>query len=116
MDTTEGLLIAIGWVLLRFGLPIIMTILVVRFFKRLDERWAAEGENYRKEIGIAISPQKVRCWLLNNCPEEKYTNCEAYQNQSIPCWQHFRGANRELKERCMGCAVFRGVPMASTGD
>jgi len=116
MDTLDGLLIAIGWILLRFGLPIAATAIICWLFKRLDARWQAEGETYRKEAGIDRLVPTVRCWLFNDCPEEKRANCKAYQNQSIPCWQHFRGKSGELKEDCIGCGVFRGIPKPAIGD
>lgn len=116
MDTYDGFLIAIGWFLLRFGLPILATVLICWFFKRLDSRWQAEGEYYRKNLGIEKPAVTVRCWLFNDCPDEKLAQCKAYQEQNIPCWQHFRGKNGLLKEDCIGCGVFRGIPKPVIGD
>jgi hypothetical protein len=116
MDTTQGLLIAIAWSLLRFGLPVILTVFVCWLFRRIDERWKAEAKSYREKTGIETLMPTIRCWVLNDCPEEKREKCMAYQEQHIPCWQHFRSMNGELKETCIGCGVFRGVPIPVTGD
>jgi hypothetical protein len=116
MDTLEGLIIAIGWFLLRFGLPIAATVIICLLFKRLDTHWQAEGEKYRNEDGVESPRPSVRCWLFNNCSEEQRSKCKAYQNQNVPCWQHFRGINGELKEDCIGCGVFRGFPTPAIGD
>ncbi len=116
MDTLEGFLFAIGWFLLRFGLPIAVTVLICWLFKLLDARWQAEGETYRNKIGMENPTPPVRCWLFNNCSEEQRSKCNAYQNQKIPCWQHFRAKNGELKEECIGCGVFRGFPKPAIGD
>jgi hypothetical protein len=116
MGTWEGLILAVGWLLVRFGLPIALTIIVCRLFKQLDARWRAEGEAYRNETGIAFNIPTVRCWLFNECSEEQRSKCKAYQDQSIPCWQHFRKTNGELKQECIGCGVFKGLPKPAIGD
>jgi hypothetical protein len=116
MDTVQGLLLAIGWFLLRFGLPIIVTVVVCRLFMKIDERWQSEATTYREKAGVEKLIPTVRCWVFNDCPEEKREKCPAYQEQHIPCWQHFRSKNAELKETCIGCGVFRGVPIPVTGD
>ncbi len=116
MGTLEGFLLALGWFLLRFGLPIALTVLVCWIFKRIDEKWKVEGEAYRKETGVENKMSIVRCWLFNNCPEEERSKCKAYLDQKIPCWQHFRGKNGELKQDCIGCGVFRGIPEPAIGD
>ena len=45
METWEGLLLAIGWFLLRFGVPILGTLLIVYFFtqKQFTEGIATTG-------------------------------------------------------------------------
>ncbi|MBC8507702.1 MAG: hypothetical protein ISR58_02055 [Anaerolineales bacterium] len=110
METMQGLLLAIGWFLLRFSLPVLGTALVILFFKRLDARWQAEVKDYKERAGLESLVPVVRCWLLNDCPEEKRQSCPSYQNQEKPCWQHFRAVDGALKESCLGCGVFRGAP------
>jgi hypothetical protein len=116
MNPLEGFLLAIGWFLFRFGLPIAATVLICWFFKRLDARWQAEAEISRKNMGEESHRPTIRCWLFNNCPEEKRSKCKAYQNTQKPCWQQFRGTNGELKEECIDCGVFRGFPRPAIGD
>ncbi|MBM3144230.1 MAG: hypothetical protein FJ010_04510 [Chloroflexi bacterium] len=115
METTQGLLLAIGWFLLRFGLPVALTGLVIWLFKRLDARWQAEAQEYRKRTGVESLAPTVRCWLLNDCPEERKQNCPAFLNQGTPCWQHFRAGDGSLRESCLGCGVFRGAPVLASG-
>jgi hypothetical protein len=116
MTTLEGIFLAIGWALLRFGLPILFSILLFQFLKRLDERWEAEAEEVREKTGVGSLVPKVRCWILNDCPQERMEKCPAYLEQGIPCWQHFRTTEDGLKEDCLGCDVFRGVPIPALGD
>ena len=116
MESLQGFFLAVGWVALRFGLPVAATLAVCWFFKRIDARWQAEAEAYRNEKGMDKLVPIIRCWVLNDCPPEIRDNCQAYQEKNTPCWQHFRTKNGELKEKCIGCEVFRGAPAFGTGD
>jgi len=116
MESFQGFLLAAGWFVARFGLPVLATLGVCWLFKRIDTRWQAEGEAFRRETGADILAPSNRCWVLNDCPPEKRENCKAYKEKNIPCWQHFRAQNGELKERCLGCDVFLGAPAIGTGD
>jgi hypothetical protein len=116
MESIQGFLLAVGWFLLRFGLPVIATLAVCWLFKKIDARWQSEGEAFRKELGIENLVPAIRCWVLNDCPPEKRENCRAYLDKNTPCWQHFRAKSGELKESCIGCGVFRGAPAIVTGD
>jgi len=116
METWVGLLLAIGWFLLRFGVPILGTALIVLFFKWLDKHWQRESLDRRISMGAQAMLPIVQCWSINNFPEEKCQNCVAYQDQSIACWQHFRAVDGSLKEDCLSCKVFLGVPAPVIGD
>jgi hypothetical protein len=116
METTTGLLLAVAWFLVRFGLPVLVTLFVCWVLKKIDTRWQSEGQAYRDQIGAANILPAIRCWVFNDCPKEKREGCKAYQDQDIPCWQHFRNKNGYLKEECIDCGVFRGIPVPVTGD
>ena len=116
METYEGLLLSIFWFALRFGIPIIITVIFVWLFSRLDARWRKRAEEVRAQaVADGIIPV-VKCWLLNDCPEADKAKCLAYQNPGKPCWQHFRGEDGCLKEDCLECKVFRGIPIPVVGD
>ena len=92
--------------LLRLGIPILITIILVRFLRRLDERWQVEAE-------VAATPVKnIGCWEIKECPHELRETCKAYLNPETPCWQVFRDPNGDMKEGCLGCKVFRDAPIA----
>ena len=116
MDAVQGFLIAAGWFVLRFGLPIMVTIVICKLFQKMDLRWMVESKAYREKAGIADMMPAIRCWAFNDCSEEKKKECHAYQNKNIPCWQLFRSQTGELKEDCLGCGVFRGTPVPAIGD
>mgnify|MGYP003959259255 FL=1 len=116
METPQGLLLALFWFVMRFGLPVVLTALIILLFKRLDDRWQAEAQEYQQRSTPESLFPALRCWILNDCPEERHQNCKAYQNQDIPCWQNFRTVDGSLKESCLGCGVFRGAPVPVSGD
>ena len=116
METWEGFLLAMSWFVLRFGMPIVGTALIILFFKWLDHRWQRQSMDRRASMGAQALLPIIQCWAMNNCPAEKCQNCVAFQNQSKPCWQHFRVVDGSLKEECLSCKVFIGVPAPAIGD
>jgi hypothetical protein len=96
--------------LLCFGPLFVIVIAVFWLFNRLDTRWKAEA---LKTKGLRTSiRQEVNtlCWQLLDCPPEQREYCPAYQNQDVPCWEHFRSADDLLDEKCIDCQVFIGLP------
>ena len=116
METYEGLLISLLWFVVRFGVPILVTVALIWLFSKLDKRWREQAEVVRAQaVAQGIVPV-VKCWLLNDCPEEAKAKCKAYNNQGKPCWQHFRTTDGYLKEDCLDCKVFKGTPVPVIGD
>ena len=101
----ETLLMIVG-LLLRIGLPIALTALVVLLLQRLDANWQSEA--LMPEV---LAPTGTPCWEHKNCSPEKRAKCKAYQNSEIPCWQQFRKVDGTLREGCIGCDVFRKAPV-----
>lgn len=90
---------------LRFGIPIGITILLATVLRRLDAHWKAEAEAKaaRKEVRqIAISQEP--CWELRHCSPEKRASCPAYARPDEPCWE-VRSANGHLPQMCRDCHV-----------
>ncbi len=111
MDSTQGLLLAISWFLLRFGLPLLVTILFIVLFSRLDSRWREQALSIRNESVREQVIPLIKCWVFNDCPPEKRQACPAYQDKHIPCWQVFRDEYGTLQEDCLGCDIFKEVPL-----
>jgi len=111
MDTWQAFFLALGWFLLRFGVPVFVTVGLIKLFQRWDERWQAEALRLQKP-----QPLTVHCWELNNCPEKQRMSCPSYQDQEIPCWQRLRAADGSLKPECLVCPVFRGAPPVPATD
>ena len=94
-------------VLVRFGIPVAVTALIVWWFRNLDQRWQFEVQPEERR-GLAQNPG---CWDIKNCPPELQANCKAYANPDKPCWQVFRGSNGRLREKCLSCDVFKRAPV-----
>jgi len=94
--------------LLRIGIPLAVTVLIIYLLGRLDRRWQKEA----RAIPL-ISPEKA-CWEIKGCPPENQKACAAAAQPKIPCWQVFRSKEGILKETCLGCEVFRRAPAPMT--
>jgi hypothetical protein len=116
MSTLEALWLTISWFVARFGLPILVTILIVQYFRWLDNRWKQEAMQRRASMGSEYALPIIRCWEIKGCPAENCQGCQAYQDQSRACWQHFRMADGRLQEGCLSCKVFLGVEAPAIGD
>jgi hypothetical protein len=99
--------------LLRIGVPVIITLSLVYFFTRLDARWQAESERLRRaEVKrLLIRAPETMCFNINNCPKMVRANCKAYATPEIPCWQVFRNQEGLLQEKCLGCRAFKEAPV-----
>lgn len=99
-------------ILLRFGLPILLTILLVYFLRRMDARWQKQAEEE-----LAHAPKMIPatpCWEVQGCSAKQKQSCPAFINPEIPCWQQFRSADGQLDEDCLECGVFVNAPVTVT--
>lgn len=96
---------------LRLVIPIIATIIMVYLLKRLDERWKRSADD---EGVTAVQAENVGCWKYKECPAEQKALCEAYANPGKPCWQVFRAEDGMLRERCLGCDIFKHAPIPAS--
>ncbi len=92
-------------VLLRLGIPIAITAIVVILLHRLDRRWQ------KKALAHPVAPAGKPCWEIKGCPESRKKDCPAYARQDTPCWQVFRRRDGVMKETCLDCDVFRQAPV-----
>ena len=113
MENFNALINIIAGLLIRIGIPLAATTGVIILLRKLDNRWKVEAvESIR--VPQVSTPSKP-CWEVNNCSPEVKKNCQALKNPNIPCWQFFRTDQGILKEKCLGCDVFRLAPLP-TGD
>ena len=106
METIISLLAVITGFVLRFGIPIAITMVAIYFLRRLDARWQAEAETETLQPVV----EKPHCWEINNCTPEIRASCPGYLSEA-PCWQARREENGHLQEKCLGCDIFRKAPV-----
>ena len=104
MENLISFLYVLMGVVLRLAIPILGTVLLVFFLRKLDKRWQAEAELHPQSI------DKPECWKLNGCTPQQTENCEAYASK-LPCWQVYRLPNGYLNEDCLSCQVFTEAPV-----
>ena len=106
ISTLEIAAIAIG-LLIRIGIPILLTVVIVAFLKWLDKRWQveAQAEAAKRDARLALPmAERPHCWELHNCPPALRDNCPAFANPETPCWELFR-SNGRIKQACRSCKV-----------
>jgi hypothetical protein len=108
MEALNVIITVIVGLLVRFGIPIALTVILVYLLRRLDERWQAEAK--RELLALPLA-RNIGCWDVKNCSPEQRQKCSAYSHPDSPCWQHFRDQQGALQERCLGCDVFRQAPV-----
>ncbi len=108
MDAINAIITLMTGLIIRFGMPVVVTIIMIWVLQHWDQRWQEEAET----AGMRVTARNIGCWEINNCPPENLAICSAYQQPDKPCWQVFREDNGgHLKERCLGCEVFRRAPI-----
>lgn len=104
MDTTAILTLILGLVI-RLGLPLLVTALIVVGLRRLDIRWQKEAE---KERQLLIRDEEP-CWKEQGLSVEEIKARAAESGK--PCWQIHRLSNGYLREACLDCDVFINAPV-----
>ena len=116
METITSILVVLFGLLLRIGVPLGITILLVWWLRRLDTRWQKESAREMAKYALK-KPRNAGCWKVNGCSPEKRAACKAFARQETPCWQVFRNEDGKLRESCLGCQVFQAAPVpAQAGD
>jgi len=111
MDELIAMLLVIAGLLLRIGIPIVVTAILVYALRRLDQKWQQEAEQVtRSEIGQISIFSQIRCWATHNCPQENRDKCPAFLENNTPCWQVYRDGSGDLRQKCLDCPVFSNVP------
>ena len=113
MNELSVILTLIAGLLLRFGIPIGITVLLVYALRRLDQKWQREVElEAQPELELHVSLfDKIRCWATNECSQENRETCPAFIERGRPCWQVHREVSGEMQSKCLDCPVFQAAPI-----
>lgn len=108
METIYTLIAFVGGILIRFGIPLIITLVAIYLLRRLDAHWRAEAQ----QKPVYEPTELPHCWEIKGCSPEKRAQCEGFVHAGEqPCWQTYRAENGYLKEACLDCSVFRSAPI-----
>lgn len=106
MDGLNTIISLVGGLVLRLGLPVVLTILGIWLLRKLDEHWKQQAEQV-EGVGQRVLARNPGCWDMHHCSEEQRAHCLAYAHPEKPCWQIFRSTDGRLREGCLGCDVFQ---------
>jgi len=103
-----------GMFVLRLGVPLIITLAVAYFLRRLDAKWQTdawaewEASHSQNEVIAEANPLRPSddCWSLKGCDETTRANCAAPKQPDIPCWLARRQSEGKLPTECYNCAQF----------
>ncbi len=111
MSAQDLTLTFVAGVLIRFGIPIVLTLVAIWFFRKLDQRWKAEAEELTQAQMALATAKRTPCWEQKQCSPEKMQSCPVYAQKEAPCWLVLRDKNGNLKPGCLDCVVFRNAPL-----
>jgi hypothetical protein len=112
MQELSVILSLITGLLLRFGIPIGITALLVYALRRLDQKWQREVElEAQSAFGQVNVFEKIRCWVSKECSQGDRDSCPAFLQNNRPCWQVFRDESGEMRGDCLNCPVFLNTPV-----
>jgi hypothetical protein len=113
METIMTSLSFLIGILLRIGVPVGLTAVLIRWLHRLDSDWQEQASLEGSAAGLKLVGN-CGCWKTMGCSEEKRSQCQAYVHQESPCWQVFRNGNGPLQEKCLNCRVLKESPVPVT--
>ncbi len=116
--------------ILRLGIPLAFTILLVWLFRRLDAHWQAQAVRSQPTANQQLSSQEDSagaaypelvdrpCWEYRACSESKRKNCPAC-GANVVCWLARLRHDGRLPSMCRTCPIFTTtspVHAAQSGD
>lgn len=104
MDTNSILVFILG-VVVRLGLPVLVTTVIVIGLRRLDVRWQKEAEIERNLLVRDETP----CWKEQGLSLDEIKARAAESGK--PCWQIHRLSNGYMREACLDCQIFINAPV-----
>ena len=108
-DAYAFLTVLVGLVV-RIGIPIGLTALLIFLLRRLDASWQQQAQRDLLAVPV-LRPANPGCWDIKHCSAEQRANCSAYAHPDTPCWQHYREKGGSLQQRCLGCDIFQTAPL-----
>lgn len=103
----DALVIAYMFVL-RIGVPILITLMIGAWLKRLLEEREAKPEGIPLRLG-----EGQHCWDANSNPDTEHAKALAAERPDLPCWLALQVGGAAVTPMCYNCSVFAAhQPMA----
>ncbi len=96
----DALVIAYLFVL-RIGVPVLITLMIGAWLKRLLEEHEEKPEAVPLKLGVG-----QHCWDVKDNPDTRQAKSVAEQRPDLPCWLALQSNGAGLKEMCYTCSVF----------
>jgi hypothetical protein len=114
MNSLETIYYVIVGLVLRFALPLTLTVLLIIWLRWLDARWQRDADEILMEpSGVSFWEGRTPCWDVKACTPEMRASCPVFRDGRTACWQVRRKPGGQLKEECLDCDVFLSAPVTS---
>ena len=111
MDEFLVTVFLVSGILLRIAIPIGITIGASVLLRRLDKKWRDEADQQNKNLPSLVNIWLENpCWETNECEETRRETCDAYQQESLPCWEVFQN-NGHFQKQCKNCSYLEDLPI-----
>jgi lipoate synthase len=105
---------------LRCIVPIVLTLVIGYLMNKLVDSWEAEEARSKTEAGVQncqsmnnvshrFRPNRIDCWTFRNC---EASDCPAYKNTAIVCWQKKQATLGYMPEACQNCPIYAQIGTA----
>lgn len=99
-------LMLIGGIIIRFGIPIVITFVLSAGLQKLDQKWRKEAKiaSKKKQVTalMVVDIEVIPCWIFNQCPETKFKNCVISNNPRQICWES-KYSKGKINAECIVC-------------
>ncbi len=96
--------LVVGYMLvLRVGVPILITLMIGAWLKHFLEEREAKDQPEPTPSRLETEPH---CWEVKQCPETEQARCVARQRPDLPCWLALQVNGAGLKSSCYACPLY----------
>ncbi len=111
MSAQDATLAFVVGVVIRFAIPIGLTLVAIWFFRKLDQRWKAEAEELTRMQMAMATAKRTPCWEQKQCSPEKM--------RQLPCVRAERSTllasdARQKRQLEAGLSGLRRIPQRAT--
>jgi hypothetical protein len=120
MFSQESLMV-VSLFVVRLGVPVAITLLLIWGFRQIDRRWLGTSKTVVPAplVGLTANaetgecnPALGPCWEFKACPEAKREKCVVYQTKAERCWLCHLQTDGRVPGQCRTCGLFAATTLA----